>query len=674
MTSAILNSLTHNRCSGRQLAGLVLLVMLVHLVIGGIILPYREAQAVLDFIGGPSNIINNVWNAIKAGMDKVAAQYQAAGTWLGAFMEENSWLKTVADKAAKFAWDRLRRMLLNMLVNDIVKWIQGGGEPRFVTDWQSFLRTAADRAAGQFISQDLKAGVLCGPFAAQLRIALARVPTFEEEATCTLSQISANFENFFSNFSNGGWKGWLAVSEPQNNIFGADLLALDRKYDLMAKAKEAAQNEALAGGGFQDDKVCVQRKCGNNPVENYTGSSGWKPDELDMGGGASCSCFKWQSITPGQTIGDSLSQAVGIDIPWLISAKEFSEYAGAIVDAVINRAMREGIATLTSSGEGTSADQRGAGIDSPASISVDLSLYDEAMSNRANLTSLIPQQKLLKENLNKSLAEYQKNLDILNQIKASQENSIQLLQQSTAAGCSLPGGSSVGSETIAIQSDCATVCPCQTVTTKTQPFTISGMGSGVLRQIITTRYATSYNQSSFSSTCTTLTYSASESSVINSTLTSTSKIAETQIKMQAIREKIAQVDSAINYSTAYQQTTQDYLDTYDAFTLNNLGTQAGVDAAAAAMESDRPNAIDSNQTVLGIDSESFEDFSRETMRKSQEAVQAFGDIEIERGVSMDCAYQTSGNVHKDLCNAQAKENEIKNNYDYCLSTRGGGGN
>ena len=50
--------------------------------------------------------------------------------------------------AFKMAVEILRRQLLNMIVDQIVAWIQGGGTPRFITDWNGFFADTIDQAGG----------------------------------------------------------------------------------------------------------------------------------------------------------------------------------------------------------------------------------------------------------------------------------------------------------------------------------------------------------------------------------------------------------------------------------------------------------------------------------------------------------------------------------------------
>ena len=94
----------------------------------------------------------------------------------------------------------LFNQILTELTNEIVAWIQGGEEPRFLSmDLEDWLGDAANNAGGLFVDQFLGAGWLCEPFDADIKIALLDVPTFETEAECTLEDMGKNISNFYEN-------------------------------------------------------------------------------------------------------------------------------------------------------------------------------------------------------------------------------------------------------------------------------------------------------------------------------------------------------------------------------------------------------------------------------------------------------------------------------------------
>ena len=152
--------------------------------------------------------------------------------------------------AFKIAAEALKRQLLNMIVDQIVTWIQGGGNPKFITDWPGFFRDAVDAAGGNFLKQ-LGLGLFCSPYNLTLRAAFIPIPKFSDKSACTLSQIGVNIDNFLNNFNNGGWMAWNEmVLKPQNNIYGAYLMAWDQYEIEKSTAAKAAEAEAQAGKGF----------------------------------------------------------------------------------------------------------------------------------------------------------------------------------------------------------------------------------------------------------------------------------------------------------------------------------------------------------------------------------------------------------------------------------------
>ena len=226
--------------------------------------------------------------------------------------------ETFYEWAQSFVLATLKKKLLDMMVDQIIVWIQGGGEPKFIDDWQGFLRQAADEVGGEFI-EELGAGFLCDPFSFQIQLALVQPPQFSERATCTITQVVDNIEDFYEDFSNGGWIAYSQSWASKNNYFGSVLMAMAELDNKEADAQLAAQNEGLSSGGFLGTKVCAKDANGK-----------------DIPG----TC---KITTPGQTIGATLAKAIGSDIDYIVNAEQLTEYLAAISDAIINRLIVEGV-------------------------------------------------------------------------------------------------------------------------------------------------------------------------------------------------------------------------------------------------------------------------------------------------------------------------------------------
>lgn len=245
--------------------------------------------------------------------------------------------------AFKIAAEALKRQLLNMIVDQIVTWIQGGGNPKFITDWPGFFRDAVDAAGGNFLKQ-LGLGLFCSPYNLTLRAAFIPIPKFSDRSACTLSQIGINIENFLKNFNNGGWMAWNEmVLKPQNNIYGAYLMAWDQYEIEKSAAKKAAEAEAQAGRGFLSVKRCIRQH------DEIIGEQNGQPLTNTV-------CDQYQIVTPGTVVGELAAKAVGSDIDFIVNAQDFAAYVAAITNAVLNRMFAEGVGllrmALSSSGGG----------------------------------------------------------------------------------------------------------------------------------------------------------------------------------------------------------------------------------------------------------------------------------------------------------------------------------
>ena len=241
--------------------------------------------------------------------------------------------------AFKTAKEILKKQLLDMMVDQIVAYIQGGGTPKFITDWPGFFRDAVDQAGGKFLQQ-IGLSQLCSPFKPLLSAAFIPIPTFTERTSCTLSQVGVNIDVFLKDFRQGNWIAWQEmVLRPQNNIYGAYIMAWDQYEIEKSAAQKAAESEAQAGKGFLSVKKCVQ----NSWVGYNDCMADGRMSEEEC---VQASCIQYETITPGAFVGQLAAEAVGADIKGLVNAKDLEVYVAAITNALLNRMFAEGVGLL----------------------------------------------------------------------------------------------------------------------------------------------------------------------------------------------------------------------------------------------------------------------------------------------------------------------------------------
>jgi hypothetical protein len=235
----------------------LLIICLIGLATGQILLYPKTAKAqwsVYDVVHTPLQV---AWEGLKS-VWRAAMQY--AEVW------ENS--MRLGEWGFGVLLDLLLHQILAQLTNDIVAWIQNDEEPRFLSmNFEDWLKTAADNAVGNFIDQYLGAGWLCEPFDLDVRMALIDVPDFEEKVDCTLDDVVGNIDDFYDDFSVGGWDGWLELTNPKHNFYGAVLLAQDEKMIVEQTAKEERDKELAMGDGALAPKDCYWYDDNGNLVE-----------------------------------------------------------------------------------------------------------------------------------------------------------------------------------------------------------------------------------------------------------------------------------------------------------------------------------------------------------------------------------------------------------------------
>jgi hypothetical protein len=216
-----------------------------------------------------------------------------------------------------------KAMLYNITVST-VEWINSGfqGNPGFVQDFRGLLNETADSVIGEFLQKE--AAFLCTPFAFQVRVQLAQsyLP-YRQRAACTLSDVNRNINNFAKNNNGLGWDNWLEVTTvPQNNQYGAFVIAQDEISKRIVDAQALKKTYLDWGRGFKDFEVCETQA---EAVERQRQAGGNLGAEL-----AVPECTKQ---TPGAIVQNRLEKTLGMDLEQLGVANNLN----AIMDALANQ-------------------------------------------------------------------------------------------------------------------------------------------------------------------------------------------------------------------------------------------------------------------------------------------------------------------------------------------------
>ena len=219
-------------------------------------------------------------------------------------------------------WDliaiSIANIALEQIINETIVWINSGfeGNPAYATDPEQFFTDIADNIAGDLIAGS-ELGFLCSPFQTRIRLALQRYHTQRRQFQCTLTDVVANIDAFYNDFSQGGWDGWFVMTQNDvNNPYGAYLQAQIELDSRIAKALGIQDKQLNWNNGFLSWAKCLKWD------EVWTGGS-----EIPEKG----KCLKrGPVITPGKVINDQLNTVLATGVHKLELADEFDELVSAL--------------------------------------------------------------------------------------------------------------------------------------------------------------------------------------------------------------------------------------------------------------------------------------------------------------------------------------------------------
>ncbi len=153
----------------------------------------------------------------------------------------------------------LKNILIALIQNKVLAWVQGSGAPRFITDWGTTLINSAQQMALNRINADMTCGIYPA-FAPQVAATLKVFYTPATDNFCANQFAAAlgsySFNDFYSNFQNGGFIAFGASMLPSGNPFGSQFFEA-QKTDLAYNNQQAATAlQTQTSGGFKGDQVC----------------------------------------------------------------------------------------------------------------------------------------------------------------------------------------------------------------------------------------------------------------------------------------------------------------------------------------------------------------------------------------------------------------------------------
>ncbi|MDE1875017.1 MAG: hypothetical protein KGH68_03060, partial [Patescibacteria group bacterium] len=279
---------------------------------------------------------------------------------------------------------RLAKAMLQNITQSIVTWINNGFKnpdgsksPSFVQNFSGLINQTTDQVIGNFLTSDLGAGFLCSSFSLQVKIAIAQsyLP-YQQTGQCTLSQIENNVNGFIQNDNSGGWDNWLQVTTvPQNNVWGATIMAENALTEQVANKLDVQNRELDWGKGFRSWQACQAyetpaqvraRLSSSNPttvnplsptksgpsyassigVTLPTTSTNVAATPASSGPSATPQCTSWITETPGSVVENQLEVALGSGVRQLEIANDIDSIVGALTNQLMTQVVKGGLSLL----------------------------------------------------------------------------------------------------------------------------------------------------------------------------------------------------------------------------------------------------------------------------------------------------------------------------------------
>ncbi len=360
----------------------------------------------------------------------------------------------------------LKKRLLDEITNETIQWIQNGKTPVFTQNFGDVFRTAADQAAGDVL-QNLGEGQLCTGLPQKLyNLQLTQPQPLRQSVSCTLSQVVGNIEAFKQNFSQGGWVGYQDLLMPQNNQYGIMILTQQALQNELSQKTQSAVLLQQVNQGFNIKQCTTWRlyeKATNQPVPNSDENVTDQPPSADPA--LEYRCVEEKVTTPGRTVADSVSKALGSNIDFIVNTNDLSNALGMVLDAAFNRLMKAGVSGLASFTQSS-----GKGIDS-STLGNALTDYSQGRNITINTN-----QSSLSDSLSKLIAQASSTLRDASDTLVSASSSAAYLYQTAFAlkDCLGPNASST---------DIAWATSTMALASSTYPAQITQQRADVAREI-----------------------------------------------------------------------------------------------------------------------------------------------------------------------------------------------
>jgi hypothetical protein len=294
----------------------------------------------------------------------------------------------------------LARAQLEKITRSTLNWVGSGfkGNPLFVQNIDSFMNGITQTILNKetkFFGDPLNRGLYpYGQTYAQSEVNAYRSQNnFDSSVRQNLTNYlvpGATPQSFANDFSQGGWNGWLALTQnPQNNPLGFTMVVSQHTADMQTTEKTNTEKEVTANGGYLSQRKCTvyglntertitklntlqdqiksyqdeantlcpqvaqatdptskqiaQQVCNDAQNNLKNAKAAFSAASSDP---ANKDCTSWNVVTPGSAIRDKVSKTINSPETQLELVKTVDDALTYLFTALLNRFQNQGLSSL----------------------------------------------------------------------------------------------------------------------------------------------------------------------------------------------------------------------------------------------------------------------------------------------------------------------------------------
>ncbi|MBI2064940.1 MAG: hypothetical protein HYT62_02715 [Candidatus Yanofskybacteria bacterium] len=252
---------------------------------------------------------------------------------------------------------------LNGIAQQVIQSGRTGRAPAFIQNWRNFITDAEYRGEDVFRSilantqncPNIKKDLLSlfgasGNTQITQNIRVGNLDSYQVRGKCTLPA-GWSIQNYNRDFAgNGGWQALTRLASPENNFYGATLIAMGELNAQRDLDRNADRGEGTSGAGFTgirkssrtgnscDTPPTTGAQCVNNACSDGSGpcTSSAQCGGSSVPSQARCR-FLGNITTPSKVLGEGAAKFIDSNLNWLTTSDEISEILGNFIQTMISK-------------------------------------------------------------------------------------------------------------------------------------------------------------------------------------------------------------------------------------------------------------------------------------------------------------------------------------------------